>query len=149
MLPDWQPSLTMRVAVAKLVGAAIGLFLFFLAPLVLDAPDPLLRWGLLFWYVTLGAIVGVFGIYDRHPVLKVPMPWYVRAPLVGGWMNLLLVMLAHDRMASLMVAAVGEGSPLASPFWLVLEGALAGLVIGGIATRYGGEGPQTVGARWS
>ena len=34
---------------------------------------------------------------------------------------------------------------LTSPFWFALEGALIGLLIGYLATRYGGEGPETVG----
>ena len=33
---------------------------------------------------------------------------------------------------------------LSSPFWFVAEGAMAGLVIGFAATRFGGEGPETV-----
>jgi len=32
-----------------------------------------------------------------------------------------------------------------SPFWFTLEGALVGLIIGFFATRFGGEGKETVG----
>ena len=49
--------------------------------------DSLLRWGILLWYTTLGAIIGVFGVYTWNPVLKLPMPWWFLAPLLGAWMN--------------------------------------------------------------
>ena len=29
--------------------------------------DSLLRWGILLWYTTLGAIIGVFGVYTWTP----------------------------------------------------------------------------------
>jgi hypothetical protein len=32
-----------------------------------------------------------------------------------------------------------------SPFWLTAEGAFVGFVIGYFATRFGGEGSETVG----
>jgi hypothetical protein len=34
---------------------------------------------------------------------------------------------------------------LTSPFWFVLEGAIVGLIMGYFATRFGGEGEETVG----
>lgn len=33
---------------------------------------------------------------------------------------------------------------ICSPFWFVLEGAVIGLIIGFFATRFGGEGAETV-----
>ncbi len=33
---------------------------------------------------------------------------------------------------------------LASPFWFALEGAIAGIIIGYFATRFGGEGKETI-----
>ena len=103
-----------------------------------------LRWGILLWYTTLGAIVGVFGIFTRHPVLMFPMPWWVRAPIIGGWMNFVLMFFAYEQMEVVLVAMFGAASPLNMPLWFVVEGAVVGALIAGIATRIGGEGPESV-----
>ena len=48
----------------------------FIYPIIYSVGDDnLLRWGILLWYTTLGAIIGVIGGYTRPPMLKVPMPW--------------------------------------------------------------------------
>ena len=43
-------------------------------------------------------------------------------------------------MRDVLTAMFGATSPLASPFWFVAEGAIVGLCIGYLATRFGGEG---------
>lgn len=140
-----KPSLMLRIAVGKTVGFLFGLAGFLLLPLFLPDADWLLRWGILFWYTTVGAFIGVFGVVTYHPVLKLPMPWWFRSSLVGAWMNFVLVFFAYDVMADMMVAVFGAGGALSSPFWFTVEGALIGLVIGYFATRFGGEGEETVG----
>jgi hypothetical protein len=60
-------------------------------------------------------------------------------------MNFVLAFFAYDEMARMMIAMFGEGGVLASPFWFTVEGAIIGLVIGYFATRFGGEGAETVG----
>ncbi len=118
-----KPSLVTRIAIGKMVGFAVGLAGFLLLPYFAPEAGWLVRWGVLLWYTTLGAIIGVFGVFTWHPVLKLPMPWWFRAPLLGAWMNFVLT----------------------SPFWFTLEGAVVGLLIGYLATRFGGEGKETVG----
>lgn len=116
-----KPSLVTRIAIGKGIGFLVGLIGFISLPLFLPEAGWLIRWGILLWYTTLGAIIGVFGVFTYHPVLKLPMPWWFRAPLLGA-----------------------DGI-LTSPFWFAAEGALVGLVIGYVATRFGGEGKETVG----
>ena len=106
----------------------------------------LIRWGILLWYTTLGAIIGMFGVFTWHPVLKLPMPWWFRAPLLGAWMNFVLTFFAYDTMKAMLTATFGPGGTLQSPFWFTLEGAVIGLVIGFFATRLGGEGKETLEA---
>ena len=60
-------------------------------------------------------------------------------------MNFVLTFFAYDAMQSMMVAMFGDNGFLSSPFWFTLEGALIGLIIGFLATRYGGEGKEAVG----
>lgn len=140
------PSLITRIIVGKAVGLVFGI-VGFVAVLVLW-PDMSARvaWGVLLWYVTLGAIIGVFGVFDRHPMLRLPMPWWLRAPALGAWMNFLLMLFAWDLMQAMMTALIAGPGWLTSPWWVVVEGAVVGLVIGYCATRVGGEGPETLAA---
>jgi len=140
------PSLMTRIAVGKTVGLAIGLIGFLTLPYFWADAGWLLRWGVLLWYTTLGAIIGMFGVYTRHPLLKLPMPWWLRAPFLGAWMNFVLVFFVYDTFQAMLGSMFGAESWLASPFWFVLEGALVGLIIGYVATRVGGEGPETLQA---
>ncbi|MEH6477163.1 MAG: hypothetical protein V7727_15840 [Sneathiella sp.] len=134
------PSLIKRIAIGKLVGLIIGLIgvtaLYFLAP----SASALLYWGVVLWYATLGAIVGVFGVFTEHPVLKFSMPWWLRASIIGGWMNFVLTFFAYESFQLLMVDIIGDAGMSISPFWFTLEGVIVGLLVGFFATRYGGEG---------
>jgi len=138
------PSLMTRIAIGKAIGFLFGLAGFILFPYFLPDAGWLLRWGILLWYTTVGAIIGVFGVFTYHPVLKLPFPWWFRAPLLGAWMNFVLTFFAYDAMQSMMVSLFGEGRMLSSPFWFTAEGAIIGLIIGYFATRFGGEGEETV-----
>ena len=140
-----KPSLMMRIAIGKAIGFLFGLAGFMLLPYFLPDSGWLLRWGILLWYTTVGAFIGVFGVVTYHPVLTLPMPWWFRATLVGAWMNFVLVFFAYDAMAAMMVSLFGEGGVLSSPFWFTVEGAIIGLIIGYFATVFGGEGIETVG----
>ena len=139
------PSLMTRIAVGKLIGLIVGLTGFFLVPVLLPDAGPLLRWGLLLWYITFGAIIGLIGVFTYHPIVKVSFPWYVGSPLMGAWMNFVLVFFAHEPMRAMMVRIFGADGALQSPFWFAAEGAIIGLIIGYFATRFGGEGPETAG----
>jgi len=140
-----KPSLVTRIAIGKGIGLLFGLAGFISLPFFLPEAGWLIRWGILLWYTTVGAIIGVFGVFTWHPVLKLPMPWWFRAPLIGAWMNFVLTFFAYDVMAAMMTSLFGVGGILTSPFWFAAEGALVGLVIGYVATRFGGEGKETVG----
>ncbi len=140
-----KPSLVTRIAIGKGVGFAIGLVGFLFLPFFVPEADWLIRWGILLWYTTLGAIIGMFGVFTWHPMLKIPMPWWLRGPFLGAWMNFVLTFFAYDTMREMMAAMFGDQGVLTSPFWFTAEGALVGLVIGYCATRFGGEGKEAVG----
>lgn len=141
-----QPSLIARIAIGKAIGFVIGLIGFIVLPFIVPDIGWQLRWGILLWYATLGAVIGVFGIFTRHPVLMIPMPWWLRAPFIGAWMNFVLMFFAYDQMRVILIAMFGAGNSMNSPLWFVAEGAVVGLIIGFAATRVGGEGPETVDA---
>jgi len=138
------PSLVTRIAIGKGIGFVFGLVGFIVLPYFYPDTDALLRWGILFWYITVGAFVGVFGVMTWHPILKLPMPWWLRSTLIGAWMNFVLTFFAYDDMRNIMTHTFGPDGALSSPFWFVLEGAIVGIIIGYFATRFGGEGKETV-----
>lgn len=139
-----RPSLFTRIAVGKLVGFVIGLVGFGFFEFFMPEADWMLRWGVLLWYTTLGAIIGVFGVFNWHPVLKLPFPWWFRAPVIGAWMNFVLMLFSYDLMQAVLVDMFSGTNALESPLWFVAEGAVVGFIIGFFATRFGGEGAETV-----
>lgn len=139
------PSLMTRIAIGKTVGFLFGLMGFIFLPYFFPGATWLLRWGILLWYSTVGAIIGVFGVLTYHPILKLPLPWWIRAPFLGAWMNFVLTFFTYDVMQEIMIYMFGEEGILSSPFWFTAEGAIVGVVIGYFATRLGGEGKNTVG----
>jgi hypothetical protein len=74
------------------------------------------------------------------------MPWWVRDPVLGAWLNFVLTFFAYEPMKAMLIATFGVGGLFVSPYWFVAEGALIGLFIGYFATRFGGEGVET--ANW-
>ncbi len=136
-----KPSLMTRIVVGKSIGFLVGLIGFIFLPYFLPEGGWLIRWGILLWYTTFGAIIGVF---TYNPILKLPMPWWFRSPLIGAWMNFVLTFFAYDTMQAMMSSIFGEDGILASPFWFAAEGAIIGLIIGYFATRFGGVGKETV-----
>ncbi len=139
-----KPSMMTRIAIGKGVGLIFGLLGFVFIPMFVPDASTMFRWAILLWYTTFGAIIGVFGVFTYHPVLQLPMPWWFRAPIIGAWLNFVLTLFIYDTLQAFMTSIFGENGMLASPFWFVFEGALGGLVIGYLCTRFGGEGAATV-----
>jgi hypothetical protein len=60
-------------------------------------------------------------------------------------MNFMLTFFAYDVMRAMMTSVSGADGILPSPFCVAAEAAVVGLVIGYLATRFGGERKETVG----
>ncbi len=134
-----------RVVIGKGIGFIIGLIALIALPYFIADVSWMLRLGILFWYITVGAIIGVFGVVTWHPIVKLPMPWWFRATLVGAWMNFVLTFFAYDDLQAAMLQIAGNVGVLGSPFWFTLEGAIVGYIMGFFANRVGGKGPLIVG----
>jgi hypothetical protein len=138
------PSLATRIAVGKGVGFLIGLTAFIFIPYYLPEHSAALKWGVFLWYITFGAIIGVFGVYTKIPVINIAVPWWIRGAYVGAWLNFVISLVAYDALEQLMVSVFGENGLISSPFWVVLEGIIFGFVIDFLATKFGGEGGDTL-----
>lgn len=124
------------IALGTMIGVLVGLGGFVLVPLLVEAPDPWLRWGILFWYPTMGAAIGALVRSELPP----PLPRWVTGGLVGGWVNFVLTFFAHQQMEHFLASIMGGDGAFTSPFWFVLEGVLVGALIGLAVDRFGAEG---------
>jgi hypothetical protein len=138
--PMDEKQLTYRVGGGKGLGLLFGLIGFFALPYFVEEPSIFLRIGILLWYPTVGAFVGLAGVFAHHPILNMSLPWFVRGPLIGGWMNVLIVMFAHDQLIQMTDAWNIAYGIYVSPYWLILEGVLIGSVMDWLLTRWFGEG---------
>ena len=138
------PSLITRIAIGKSIGLIVGIIGLIVVPLIAPQVTFMTRIGILFWYTTIGGIIGIFGIFTKHPALKLPLPWWFRSTLIGAWMNCVLTLIAYDKLHEILASIVGINNIFANPFWFVLEGAIVGLVIGYFTTRFGGQGVDII-----
>ncbi len=139
-----KPSLTLRVVIGKSMGFLFGLFGLLLIPAVAPETSTMLLVAFLFYYTTLGAVIGAFGVMTVNLPIKMPMPWWFRGIWLGGWMNFIVTLFAYDELTKLMLAINGTtGLPFLSPFWLILEGVAVGFIIDWAATRWAGEGHES------
>jgi hypothetical protein len=134
-----------RIGTAKSLGFVVGLVAFFLVPVIWPGESLWLRFGVLMWYTTFGAMVGVLGLFDFHPMLKIRLSFWFRGLVFGAWFNFVLAVLMHDRFSVLLAEMGGVLAHFDNPFWIVAEGAVLGLLIDGITTLVAGEGLPSAG----
>lgn len=139
VVPAVQPSIATRLTISKTLGLLFGVLALIGLSVVMPESGLRTRFGLLLWYFSMGGVIGIAGVMDKHPVLSIRLPWWVRGPCLGAWMNFVLVFFAYDLMAEFIVKATGYGF---SPFWFALEGAVVGGIIGGVSTYVAGKGPK-------
>lgn len=138
------PSMFMRIAYGKTIGfvlAGVGILAF--SDWFGDISTAV-KWGFVFYYTIIGAFVGLMGIMTYNPVLKHPMPWWFRGPLIGAWMNFVLMLFIYDDLSALQIQMFGATSIFSSAWWFVVEGAILGLFMDFICTKFAGEGMKTV-----
>jgi FtsH-binding integral membrane protein len=131
-----QHRLMQQIAVGKALGLLLGLIGFFILPYLLPEVSTLTRWGILCWYITFGAVIGMAAQIHYHPLLNCQLPWWLTSAIMGGWLNLVLTFFAYDVMLSMMLRLFGEHGLLQSPFWFAAEGLILGLFIGFGVNRF-------------
>ena len=136
--------LLMRIGIGKGLGLLVGAIGFVSLPMFMTDVSMMLKLGVLFWYITFGAIVGVFGVFSYHPVLKIPFPWWIRGAVLGAWLNFVITLFAYEQFGLIVAAMLGEYTVYLSPFWMVVEGAIIGLIFDYCLTRWFGEGHTLV-----
>jgi len=140
------PSIFTRITIGKGIGFIFGMIGLLSLPYFLPDVGWHFRWGILLWYITFGALIGLAGVITTCPFSNISMSWWLRSMMAGAWLNFVLTFFAYDEMSAMMIALFGVGGVLSSPYWFVLEGVLIGLLIDYFATRFGGEGKETLTA---
>jgi hypothetical protein len=129
-----------RIIVAKTLGFLFGLIAFLFLPCIIP-DDCRLCWGVFLWYTTFGGIIGLMGIINQHPLWpKFRINAFFRGIFIGAWLNFVLVFFAYEKLE--LVLSRVDFMGMTSPWWFVLEGAILGLIIDLLATKYGGEGKK-------
>lgn len=139
-----KPSLMLRIAVGKSVGFIFGLIAFFALPMM-GEPDLMFRLGFALWLIITGAMIGLMGVVTYHPLLHMPLPWWVRGPLIGMSTMLTLWLVAHERIDAIVINMFGPDTILSSGAWIIADGLVIGLVMAWLATLLAGEGRETAG----
>lgn len=133
-------SLTGRIVLGKAIGFTIGL----LAMLILPFMDiPILSTfgiGTLLMFTMMGAMIGFVGIYTRHPLIDMQLPWWLRSSAIGFAFMLMYVLLAYDTIEVVMQSSLVTWTGLESPYWALIDGIIYGLLMGYITTKFAGEG---------
>ena len=81
-----------RLAIAKSLGFLYGLIWLLVLPADLPEVGPYLPWGALLWFTTMGGIIGMVGLFDRHPLWPAwRLTWWLIAEtaLVGAAIDFL------------------------------------------------------------
>lgn len=122
-------TLIRRTAYGKFIGFLFGALGLAFTVYALPETGWDIRFGVLFFGLTLGAVAGCFSIDMRHPWLALEIKWWVMGPAMGAWLCLVLVLFIGQAYEALLRESGGWLASFASPLWLILDGAIMGLVV--------------------
>jgi hypothetical protein len=131
-------SIMNRVIIGKSIGFIVGALSFFILPMIGVPLDIYFGLGLWLFYIMLGVLIAFFGVMDHHPMLKFKMPWWFRGIFMGLTMHLMLILLAFGELTFIMDKMHTFG--FNSPWWMLLDGVLLGLIMSYAETKLAGEG---------
>lgn len=135
------PAVLKRTAWGKSIGFALSLAWFLIILLSGSyGSNPMLAWGILFWYPTVGAFIGLAGVMDQHPLLG--KMWIWRGVTIGAFMNVLLVLLAYVPLMNLLTNMWYDFTGNMIMMGAIIEGAIIGGAMDWYLTAKFGEGKK-------
>ena len=136
-------SITGRLFIGIISGLIIGLIANILAPLLFDITMfNTFGFGVILLFIMMGFTIGFVGIFDTHPILKFKMHWWIRGIVGGSIFALILILLGYNTIEQIMGSDLMLKLGFSSPFWLLLDGAIIGLIISYLETKIAGEGSK-------
>tara|TARA_R110002094_G_scaffold23446_3_gene35823 strand:+ start:404 stop:853 length:450 start_codon:yes stop_codon:yes gene_type:complete len=131
---NFTPLMT-RTAIAKSLGFLVGLIGFWGTRTMLPTADPLLAWGVLALFVTIGGVVGISGTVNHIPIFKLAYPPWLRGGLMGGWFTFLTILFGYDMLAQALISISYLPEFFKNPWWMIADGIVVGALIDIIVSR--------------
>ncbi len=127
-----------RIAIAKFLGLGAGLLCISFAakemPEIWDFKNPLF-WTIVINRIVLGIVVGLAGFMTIHPIFKFKCFSFLRGAVFGALISL-------DMAFGGLIDNPNPEKAM-TIFWAtIIAGAVYGLIIDIIATKFGGEGKE-------
>lgn len=124
-----------RTAMAKTLGFIAGLIGFYGTRTIAPTADPLLAWGILALFITIGGVVGISGTVTRIPIFNLPYPPALRGGLMGAWFTFLCVIFGYPLLSDAFQTITYLPDFMKNPWWMIIDGIVVGAVIDIIVSR--------------
>lgn len=131
-------SLTNRLIVGVLIGFITGGIVFFGSPFFGITFNYHFGFGLWIFYVLMGMLTGFLGLFNHHPILKFPTPFWLRGIVIGTLMHLMLLFLAYVQIYQIVNSITFLN--FQSPYWILLDGVILGIFMSWLEAKLAGEG---------
>lgn len=133
--------LVKRLLISSLLGIGFGLLCVYLAstkdPSMWDTSSPVF-WSIVYNRFLIGFVIGIAGFMTKHPCFNFKVPAWLRGIKIGAMISLAMAI-------NTLLAPGMESSELWKLFWLtILSGAIYGLIIDVVATKFGGQGKELI-----
>lgn len=128
-------TMVMRAGYGKFTGFIFGL----LGLIIMIYALPNLGWGIrfgtLFYSINLGLLVGILSVDIKHPFFPFEFKWWLMGPMMGAWFNFTLMLFIGDAYEKILSQSETFLSSFSSPLWMILDGAIAGMIVSIIVHR--------------
>ena len=91
--------------------------------------------GTLFYNINLGLLVGILSFDIKHPVFPFEFKWWLMGPMMGAWFNFTLMLFIGDAYEKILSQSETFLSSFSSPLLMILDGAIAGMIVSIIVHR--------------
>jgi len=137
-------SIAGRIAVGVITGLSIGILLALTMPLYAMPIMSKFSAGTILLFMLMGFTLGLVGMFDRHPLFGFKLNWVNRGIIAGIVFTLIYILIGYDTLALIMQACLERFSffPrwMNSPFWMLIDGSIIGLIISYTETKFAKEG---------
>lgn len=134
-----EKSILARIIYGKSLGFIIGILVVGYMYLSANkAFSPELAGGIIIFYIIMGALIAFTGIITNYPIVNIKITYVLRGLIIGFFMHLMLIFLNPESITQI-VASIGIDF-FQSPYWILIDGSILGIIIDGITTKYAGEG---------
>ena len=133
-------SITGRIAVGLLASLVIGIIVLLIVPIVGYPMFGTFALGTVMMIALMSIMIAFVGQFDRHPVFKFKMHWYLRGPFIGFVFTLMYLLLSYSTWDIIMQSPLISWMGLVSPFWVLIDGMVIGAILAFLETTFAGEG---------